>query len=121
VVEFFRAHGLVAYVPPVQLAIRLLVPPHSALLSGTDAAWAGPLDAEAFSHRWKHPDPRMDALHEAVASRVEEADAASEDPRATWDAIRVMAYAAAERALPDEMMPPEFRPDPPRLTEHWFC
>ena len=122
VVEFFRAHGLVAYVPPVQLAIRLLVPPHSALLAEPDAAtWAGPLDADAFTHRWTHPDPRMDALYEAVAARVEQADAAGEDPRATWDAVRALAYAAAERALPDETMPPVFIPDPPRLNEHWFC
>src|SRR5688572_16704288 len=119
VVEFFRARGLVAYVPPVQLAIRLLVPPHSALLAEADAAtWAGPLDAEAFTHRWSHPDPRMDALYEAVASRVERPD---EDPRATWEAVRAMAYATAGRPVPDEAMPPLFIPDPPRLTEHWFC
>jgi radical SAM superfamily enzyme YgiQ (UPF0313 family) len=121
-VELFRAHGLVAYVPPVQLAIRLLVPPHSALLDEPEtASWIGPLDAETFSHRWRHPDPRMDALFEAVASRVESAEDANEDPRATWDAVRSLAYAAAGQPLPDEPTPPEFRPDPPRLTEHWFC
>lgn len=50
--ELFRVHGLVAYVPPVQLAIRLLVPPHSALLADPDAAsWVGSLDGEAFTHR----------------------------------------------------------------------
>ena len=122
VVDFFRAHGLSAYVPPVQLAIRLLVPPHSALLDEPGAAtWAGPLDAAAFTHRWAHPDPRMDALYEAVATRVESAEAANEDPRATWDAVRALAYEAAGRPLRDEAMPPSFIPDPPRLTEHWFC
>ena len=121
-IELFRAHGLVAYVPPVQLAIRLLVPPHSALLDDPSAAtWAGPLDRETFSHSWRHPDPRMDALFEAVASRVESGEDAAEDPRLTWDAVRGLAYAAAGRPLPDEPMPPAFRPDPPRLTEHWFC
>ena len=121
-VELFRGHGLVAYVPPVQLAIRLLVPPHSALLADPDAAsWVGPLDPEAFTHRWTHPDPRMDALHERVASCVEAAEDAGDDPRATWDAVRALAYEAAGRPLPDEALPPEFRPDPPRLTEHWFC
>ena len=80
-VELFRAHGLVAYVPPVQLAIRLLVPPHSALLGDPDAAsWVGPLDREAFTHRWTHPDPRMDALFERVASRVEAAEDAGRGP-----------------------------------------
>jgi radical SAM superfamily enzyme YgiQ (UPF0313 family) len=121
-VELFRAHGLVAYVPPVQLAIRLLVPPHSALLDDPDAgSWVGPLDREAFTHLWTHPDPRMDALYERVASRVEAAEDAGEDPRETWDAVRALAYEAAGRPAPDEAMPPAFRPDPPRLTEHWFC
>ena len=120
--ELFRAHGLVAYVPPVQLAIRLLVPPHSALLAAPDAAsWVGPLDAADFTHRWIHPDPRMDALYERVASCVEAAEDAGADPRDTWDAVRALAYEAAARPLPDEAMPPVFRPDPPRLTEHWFC
>jgi len=122
VVEFFRARGLVAYVPPVQLAIRLLVPPRSALLSEPDAAaWVGPLDPEAFTHRWAHPDPRMDVLYGRVASCVEAAEDAGEDPRLTWDAVRALAYAAAGRAMPDEAMPPAYIPDPPRLTEHWFC
>jgi radical SAM superfamily enzyme YgiQ (UPF0313 family) len=121
-IELFRAHGLVAYVPPVQLAIRLLVPPHSALLADPEAAsWVGPLDREAFTHRWRHPDPRMDVLYERVASCVEAAEDAGDDPQQTWDAVRALAYEAAGRPLPDEAMPPEFRPDPPRLTEHWFC
>jgi radical SAM superfamily enzyme YgiQ (UPF0313 family) len=122
VVEFFRAHGLVAYVPPVQLAIRLLVPPQSALLREPDAAtWAGPLDPDAFTHRWTHSDPRMDALFDAVASRVESGEASGEDPRETWEAVRSLSYAAAGLPMPDEPMPPAFIPDPPRLTEHWFC
>ena len=121
-IEFFRARGLVAHVPPIQLAIRLLVPPHSALLAQPGAAsWAGPLDPETFSHRWRHPDRRMDALFEAVAARVEEGEDEGEAAPATWDAVRALAYAAAGRPLPDEAMPPAFRPDPPRLTEHWFC
>ena len=121
-VEFFRAHGLVSYVPPVQLSVRLLVPPHSALLAEADTgSWAGPLDPGTFSHPWRHPDPRMDVLFEQVASRVESAEDAGEDPRETWDAVRALAYAAAGRPLPDEATPPVFVPDPPRLTEHWFC
>jgi radical SAM superfamily enzyme YgiQ (UPF0313 family) len=121
-VELFRAHGLVAYVPPVQLAIRLLVPPHSALLTDPDAAsWVGSLDRKAFTHRWAHPDSRMDALFERVASRVEAAEDSGEDPRQTWEAVRELAYEAAGRVVPEEAMPPVSRPDPPRLTEHWFC
>lgn len=108
--------------PPVQLSIRLLVPPGSALLEEPDTAeWLGELDPENFVHRWRHPDPRMDALYEHVAARVEEGESADQPAEETWEAVRSLAFAAAFRPLPDEAMPPAFRPEPPRLTEHWFC
>ncbi len=120
--EFFRTRGLVRCVPPVQLSIRLLVPPGSALLEEPDTAeWLGELDPENFVHPWRHPDPRMDALYEHVAARVEEGESADEPAEETWEAVRALAFAAAGRPLPDEAMPPAFRPEPPRLTEHWFC
>ena len=99
-VELFRAHGLVAYVPPVQLAIRLLVPPHSALLADPDAAsWVGPLDREAFT-------PSLDASRSAHGRAVRGGSRRGWRRRRTrariraqtWDAVRALAYAAAGRA-----------------------
>ena len=120
--EFFRVRGLVAHVPPIQLAIRLLVPPHSSLLSQPDAdSWVGPLDPETFSHRWRHPTrgwTRCSRLWPRASSRPRRPTRAR-PPRgmryARWPTL------AGGRPLPDEPMPPAFRPDPPRLTEHWFC
>ena len=121
-IDYFRSRGLARHVPPIQLAIRLLVPPGSALLQEPETReWIGELDREAFAYRWSHPDPRMDALYEAVAARVQEGEESEEDPLGTWERVRALAYAAAGRRFADEPMPPVFRPDPPRLSEHWFC
>jgi hypothetical protein len=118
--EFFRGRGLMAHVPPVQLSIRLLVPPGSALIAASDAAeWLGELDAHELTHRWRHPDPRMDELQEAVVSCVEQAADRDEPAPVTWGVVRALAYAAAGRALPASE--PVARPAPPRLSEAWFC
>ena len=61
--RFIRAHVLEDEIDPVQLSLRLLVPPGSLLLAAPDIApFLGPLDEEALSYRWTHPDPRMDRL-----------------------------------------------------------
>jgi hypothetical protein len=120
-IEFIHSRRLLNHVPPIQLAIRLLIPPHSPLLSAPDAsAWLGDLDPAAFSYRWTHPDPRLDALHAQVSARVEQADEAGELAEVTHAAIRELAYAAAHRSAPLLPYRPA-RPAPPRLTENWFC
>jgi radical SAM superfamily enzyme YgiQ (UPF0313 family) len=121
-IEFFRARGLAAHVPPIQLSIRLLVPPSSALLEDPGTAeWLGPLDVEAFTYRWTHLDPRMDRLRADVAAVVEEAAASGEASLATWERIRSLAYATAGRGPAVHEPAPPLRPTPPRLTESWFC
>ena len=111
--------GLVDAVDPIQLAIRLLVPPGSALLRGNaPRPWLRELVAEQFGHRWEHPDPRMDALHAAVSAAVEEGAASNEDPARTIDRVRRLAYAAAGRELLELTADRRFVP---HLTEPWFC
>ena len=119
--NFIRERGLSRHLPPIQLAIRLLVPPGSALLSTPDTGdWLGELDAEAFIHRWIHPDSRMDRLYEQVSDRVTEAESTGEPPKETFAAIWAMAHRVVGRAVP-AWEPAFIRPAPPRLTEHWFC
>jgi hypothetical protein len=119
-IEFIHARGLHQHIPPVQLSIRLLLPPGSPLVHAPDAsAWLGPLDAENFTYRWRHPDPRMDALYTQVARRV--AETSGEPEAAAFTAIRALAFAAAGRPVPTDRRPPLTRPAPPGLTEHWFC
>src|SRR3972149_5051308 len=57
---------------PVQLSIRLLVPPGSLLLADPEFATSR-FDETALTWRWRHPDPRMDRLQEKVARAVEDA------------------------------------------------
>src|SRR5262249_40649467 len=56
--HFIAEHGLEAEVDPIQLALRLLVPPGSLLLDRPELAPSlGPLDEQAAVYRWAHPDP----------------------------------------------------------------
>ncbi|MDO8479188.1 MAG: CUAEP/CCAEP-tail radical SAM protein [Candidatus Rokubacteria bacterium] len=118
--EFVEREGLIDHVDPVQFALRLLVPPGSALLTREAITpYLGPLDQAAFIHRWTHPDPRMDLL-QREASRLVEA-AATEDAAATFYRLKALAHSTAGLPLEPE---PALAPDrrrPPRLTEAWFC
>jgi radical SAM superfamily enzyme YgiQ (UPF0313 family) len=119
--DFIVAEGLEANVDPIQLAIRLLIPPGSALLAGErPRPWLGPLVADELGYRWTHPDPAMDRLHEAVSRRVEQDTQAGADASATFASIRALAYAAAKRT-PPPLAPATERAFVPHLTEPWFC
>jgi hypothetical protein len=118
--DVFEARGLLAAVDPVQLSIRLLVPPGSLLEGDPELALDG-LDEAALSWRWRHPDPRMDALQARIAAEVEAASARKEEPLATLARVKVLALAAA--GLPHghvRTLAPDQR-RVPRLTESWFC
>jgi radical SAM superfamily enzyme YgiQ (UPF0313 family) len=122
--DIVEAEGLIDHVDPVQYTIRLLIPPGSLLLAKPALQpFLGPLDQAAFTYRWTHPDPRMDALQQAATKLVEEATQRQEDAALTFDRLR--ALAAASRGgrpapLASWTLTPE-RKRPPRLTEPWFC
>ena len=125
--DFVEVHDLVDHIDPVQYAIRLLVPPGSALLDESETrSWIGPLDEAAFTYEWRHADGRMDRLHRRVSSLVEEADASGEerDNRYLFYRIRCLAAEAAGVEKPEERPLndlPLKRRRVPRLTEAWFC
>ena len=120
--DFVEDEGLVDAIDPVQYSIRLLVPPGSLLLeSPALAPHLGPLVADAFHHRWTHPDPRMDRLAGAVAALVAEAADRREDPATTFDRIRRLADETAGAPPRAAVAPRPERERPPRLTEPWFC
>jgi hypothetical protein len=116
--RFVDEHALWDEVDPVQLSLRLLVPPGSLLLAAEPSAF-GPLDADAGTHVWTHPDPRMDALQRDVAARVERGAERGEPPLETFAAIRTLAGwtagAGGGRGRGARREPP------PRLSEPWFC
>jgi hypothetical protein len=116
---WIRDHSLIPYVPAVQLAVRMLVPPGSALLDHPDVAeWCGELDAANFSYRWNHPDPRMDTLQQEVmriAEFIQEGDP-------YWAFQRIESTARDMLGAPPiEWTFPSYSVEVPRLTEHWFC
>ena len=116
---WIRQHNLIHHVPAVQYGIRLLVPPHSALLAQPDARqWFGELDAANFSHHWQHPDPCMDKLQVRVAALVERE---SDDAARAFAGIEALAYGLANRPVPASPLPIPPTTPPPRLTEDWFC
>jgi radical SAM superfamily enzyme YgiQ (UPF0313 family) len=123
--ELVTSQHLEHEVDPVQLAIRLLIPPGSLLLDRPELApflEPGPLDERSLTYRWTHPDPRMDRLYETVAAVAEEAARLDEDPAVTFARIHEIAATAAGRPVtPTEDRVGPARTPPPRLSEPWFC
>ena len=124
VLDFVAEHDLIDAVDPVQFTIRLLVPPGSALLADPNAEkWLGPLDEAAFTYRWTHPDPRMDALQRALARRVEAAAGMRQPAEKVFESIRAKAHDLLGIAARGNVAPIRAagRKPVPRLSESWFC
>jgi hypothetical protein len=106
-------------VPPVQLAIRLLVPQGSHLLHLPGfAEILEPFDPEVLGYPWRHADARVDALQQqvqAAAMRVESASRAG-----AFGEIWRLAHAAAGREAPSLDGADPGQPVP-RLSEPWYC
>ena len=124
--DMIAGNELVDSVDPVQLSIRLLVPPGSLLLALPEMrTHLRGYDPAGFSHLWQHPDPVMDTLQTEIAALVAADADAGVPPRSTHAAIRrLTARAAADSGLPwpdaARELPPQ-RGAPPRLSEPWFC
>ena len=122
--SFFEEHHLVEHLDPVHLSIRLLIPPGSALLATPEEKpWLGELDAAAYTYRWHHPDPRMDALQQDVATLVAQAQVAQQDPIVTFFQVKALALqSCGQRANANhEIERYGQRKVLPHLTESWFC
>jgi radical SAM superfamily enzyme YgiQ (UPF0313 family) len=120
VAETFEREGWLHQLDPVQLSIRLLVPPGSRLLELEDLV-LDRLDETAFTWRWTHPDPRMDALQKKLAARAEEGARTGEDSIATIAAMKALGLKAAGRPLPRGRQPHLHHRRAARLSESWFC
>jgi radical SAM superfamily enzyme YgiQ (UPF0313 family) len=120
--RFVRSQALESEVDPVQLSIRLLIPPGSLLLDHPELLpRLGPLDAQGLTHRWTTADPRLDQLEADVAALVEDATRGESPAAETFARIHALAAVAAGVSL-DEVGPSTGAgPAPPHLTEPWFC
>ena len=114
--RWIRRRGLIAHVPPVQLSIRMLIPPASALLEdNAGAPWLGELDAPNFTYRWTHRHRKMDELQRQVTCVAEQA--ADEDPYAAFAAVERAAILLAGLQRWRQRSR-QLAPWPPRLSEH---
>jgi hypothetical protein len=124
--DLIANNDLIDSVDPVQLSIRLLVPPGSLLLERPEMReHLHGYDADGFSHLWQHPDPAMDQLQAEIAALVATDADSSAPPRSTHTATRRLTARAAEAAGlvwadADRALPPG-RGATPRLSEPWFC
>jgi radical SAM superfamily enzyme YgiQ (UPF0313 family) len=108
-------------VAPIQLGIRLLIPEGSRMLELEDIRRAiGPFDRESLVYPWKHADPRVDALSDAV----QEIAAASDREKATRTQAFERVWIAAHRAA--GIVAPQLPKNSgaravPFLSEPWYC
>jgi radical SAM superfamily enzyme YgiQ (UPF0313 family) len=111
---------LVESVPPIQLAIRLLVPKGSYLLKipGFEQELEQ-FDSRILGYPWIHRDPRVDELQAQVQAVVERAEAGGTDRRAIFETIWSLAHAKLGETAPG--LPSELGQRIPHHTEAWYC
>jgi len=117
--DTIHALDLVDHVSPVQLAIRLLIPQGSRLLELDEMQpHLGEFDAKTLTHRWTHPDPRVDDLQRDVMALV--GTRLTSDRRRLFDEVLALAHERAGSAPPDTR-PARARATVPYLNEPWYC
>jgi radical SAM superfamily enzyme YgiQ (UPF0313 family) len=121
---FFEERHLIEHVDPVHFSIRLLLPPGSSLLETPEARpWLDELDAAAYTYRWHHPDPRMDTLHQEIATLVEQRQVAHQEPVVTFFQLKALALQACGQEVNAAQEIEQYgqRKVLPHLSESWFC
>ena len=110
---------LIRSVAPVQLTIRLLIPPGSRLLELAEVrARVGPLDEAALVYPWLNPDPAVDALHTQIRALVQQGATKPNDQ--VFGEIWKLAHERAGRStLSVPAMGARFAPA--QLSEPWYC
>jgi radical SAM superfamily enzyme YgiQ (UPF0313 family) len=121
--ETIADRNLVESVPPIQLAIRLLIPSRSRLLELPDiASLVGDFDSEKLVYPWRHSDPAMDALVENISRIVGEAEKRRESRKQIFERIwnAAAALQGANGDAPFRHIASSLRPAP-YLSEPWYC
>ncbi len=115
---------LIEHIAPIQLAIRLLIPAGSRLLGLREVQdFVEGFDEGLLSHRWRHPDPRVDQLQAEIQEVVRQKEAAGGSRREIFGKVWLLAeHAAGKPCRPPVKTSrgPARRPIP-FMTEPWFC
>jgi hypothetical protein len=117
--DTIEALGLITHVAPIQLAIRLLVPEGSRLLTTPEMSpFIGDFDRTTLTYRWAHPDPRVDDLQREIGAIV--GARLNADRAAVFAEISILAHLRAGRPVVDTR-PARDRATIPYLNEPWYC
>lgn len=126
--ETIREQELIENVPPIQLAIRLLIPAGSRLLELPDVQQiVEPFDEERLVYPWKHADPRVDALCERLQQIVHSGEKTKLPRARIFERIEEAAYESSGPSSGDgssrgRAMPSlPSRATIPYLNEPWYC
>jgi len=116
--DTLRELRLTEHVPPVQLALRLLIPAGSRILELDEVRESVTgFDPAALVWRWKHPDPAVDQLAADVMGAVQNGVKIVASRAETFDAIWQLVH--GRPAPVDEGLLP--RTVIPYMEEPWFC
>ena len=111
---------LVESVPPIQLAIRLLIPSGSYLLKLPGFGdFIGDYDPQLLGYPWKHSDAAVDALQREIQSLVERAESEALSRQEVFAEVWALAHAALHQAPPE--LPAELGRSIPHMSEPWYC
>jgi radical SAM superfamily enzyme YgiQ (UPF0313 family) len=121
-VQIRRLH-LIESVAPIQLAIRLLIPPQSRILELEDVQQIlGPFDSAALVYPWQNQNPKLDELSTQLQGIVATSEGLNSGRRETFEAIWRAANRTAGRAIPEIPVPTHAAPAAiPYLNEPWYC
>ncbi len=122
--DVIESQNLVENVPPIQFAIRLLIPRGSYLLDLPEmSAFIRPFDEAALVYPWSNPDPRVDELAAAVQKAVQSGEKMHLSRAHIFHKIRNVVRAAT--GLPPLPLPAPtllaLSPAIPHLNEPWYC
>jgi hypothetical protein len=108
-------------VPPIQLAIRLLVPQGSHLLHLPDfAARVGAFDDAMLGYPWQADDARVDALQTEIMAWVMDAEQSGLPRAEVFAGIWTRTHAALGAIVPP-LDPAQFGAVIPHHSEPWYC
>jgi radical SAM superfamily enzyme YgiQ (UPF0313 family) len=131
--DVLSEEGLTENVPPIQLAIRLLIPAGSRLLELPEVtALIGTFDSSALVFPWSHVDPRIDALAREISQIVQRGDGLKLSRTEIFSHIRRAAEVSSGEFAPANSGERHAVPLPinsaavksapvPYLDEPWYC
>ncbi|GMQ74948.1 MAG: CUAEP/CCAEP-tail radical SAM protein [Gammaproteobacteria bacterium] len=111
---------LVESVPPIQLAIRLLVPAGSYLLKIPGfLEMIDEYDEQLLGYPWRHPDASVDTLQRDIQALVEKAEQKEMERRELFALIWSLAHEALGHRSPP--LPADLGETIPHMSEPWYC